>query len=331
MELKQLINNEDRIPKEYRISRNLTEIRKDLIELFDSYEVTNPHIINLRSLLFPSKKIVTKVEILKEKHKTGDLSISEDSHSYWANGIPVHNTINLPANYPIEDFDNLFRRMHAEGARGVTTYREGTMIAVLETKKEAAGKKEEVVEQQAEFYDIFTSHERGTVITDDVSLPEEYPMKGYKIVSEGKKWYLHVAFKDPKMKRPFAIFVQTNNRESDVNAQGAIEALSELAASEGILTYLIEDNDKKMAGNTNVNKIARCLAMLLRHNVKIERIVKTLDLLEVPVSSFVYRIKKFLMQFIDELENGMKCPQCGETVQLQDGCISCPHCQWTKC
>lgn len=245
----------------------------------------------------------------------------------------ISKTVNLPANYPIEDFDKLFRRLWQEGSRGLTTYREGTMMAVLETKKKIEKKKKDWKKEQREFFEIWKDHEKGQVIHEEVSLPAEYPQMGYKIESEGRKWYLSVAFKDKKLTRPFAIFVTTNNRESDTVSYGTVEALTELAESEGISIRIIEENDKKCSGQNNVNKIARTLSMLLRHNVKIEKIVKVLDKQDVPVFSLVYRLKKFLMRWIDEMpENGMTCPNCGEKVVLEEGCIKCGgSCGWTKC
>jgi len=188
--------------------------------------------------------------------------------------------------------------------------------------------------QQHEFFDSWKDHQDGHIFLDDVSLPDEYPMKGYKIKSEGKKWYVSAAFKDHEMKRPFAIFVQTNNREPDVNTHACIEALTEIAKNAGIAPHIIDDNDSKMIGNTNVTKIARTLSLLLRHNIPIIDIIKTLDTLDLPIGSFIFRIKKFIANFIDEddLMAEMTCPECGgHEFKMSEGCPICKTCSWTKC
>lgn len=241
-------------------------------------------------------------------------------------------TINLKADYPMEEFDSLYRRLHKNGVRGVTTYREGTMTAVLETKKEADKSAREIKREQKDFYDHWKEHESGETITDDVQLPSEYEMTGYKLTSEGKKFYISCAFKDRSKTRPFAIFVHTNNRESEIHTYNALSHLTALARIEGIREDIIEDNAVKMAGQNNINKLARTLGLLLRHNVDVGLIVKTLDTLEdVPVSSFIFRIKKFLMKFVTELENGAVCPECGEKLIYREGCISCSGCSYSKC
>lgn len=298
---------------------------KQAKRIFEDQKAHDPNFLNRFVELKESGIFATAMELSAEEHVDPFILLSR----YIDNSISK--TVNLPADYPIEDFDALYRRLWKEGARGLTTYREGTMIAVLETKKKVSEKKKDWKKEQKEFFDIWKSHERGDVVTDDVSLPTEYPMQGFKMESEGRKWYLSVAFKDKQHKRPFAIFVTTNSVETNVVAHGALEALIELAENEGLNPELIDENDRKCAGQNNVNKIARTISLLLRHNVKIEKIVKTLDVLEIPVFSLVYRLKKFLMRWVEEMENGMKCPTCGGVVRLSEGCIGCTECSWTKC
>jgi len=243
----------------------------------------------------------------------------------------ISKTINLPADYPVEDFDQLYRKLWREGGRGVTTYREGTMMAVLETNKEKKDIKKTAKKEQKEFFNEWKEHEKGEVIPHQVDLPSEYPMKGRKIASEGKKWYVSMSYKDKQMTRPFALFVSTNHREPEITTFGTIEALNELAEVEGIALEHIEDNAKKCTGQNNVNKIARTISLLLRHNVQIEKIVKTLDILELPISSLVYRLKKLLMEYIDTMENGKKCPICNEKMIFIEGCIKCSECDYSEC
>ena len=243
----------------------------------------------------------------------------------------ISKTVNLPNDYPIEDFDQLYQKLWREGGRGITTYRDGTMMAVLETKKEGDKQKPSIKKEQKDFFKEWKDHERGEVVPHQVNLPSEYPMKGKKISSEGKKWYVSLSFKDKKMERPFAIFVTTNNNESNITTFGTIESLNELAESEGIALEHIEDNDKKCSGHNNVNKIARTISLLLRHNVKIEKIVKVLDSLEIPISSLVYRLKKLLMEYVFTMTNGKKCPICDEKMIFTEGCVKCSLCDYSQC
>jgi ribonucleoside-diphosphate reductase alpha chain len=235
----------------------------------------------------------------------------------------ISKTINLPEDYPFEDFKDIYKRAWKEGLKGTTTY--------IPNEIRGSVLSAEVKEEKQEFFDIWKDHEKGEVIKESVSLPSEYPMRGFKIISEGRKWYIQVAFKDKAKTRPFAIFVSTNHTEKQIDAHNAINALEELAIKEGIETTLIEDNKKKSNNQSNVVKISRAIGLLLRHNVKIEKIVNTLDDLDIPINSLIYRLKVFLSNYIVDKNTGILCPECEAELQLIEGCKTCPVCFWSKC
>ena len=240
-------------------------------------------------------------------------------------------TINLPEETTFEEFKSLYGQIHDYGIKGCTTYREGTSVAILETTKKKKAKS--VKKQQKEFLAAFKGQENGDIIAQDVKLPEEYPAKGYILQSEGKKWYVHVAFKDKACTKPFAIFVNTNNREDNVVTFDALEMMEDLAKAKGLSEDRIEEVKRKYAYQKNPVKIARMLGFLLRHNIDMYTIVKGLDELDAGVGSFVYRIKKFLAQFVTNIEdNPMLCPECGEiSIVFKEGCFGCTNCDYTKC
>lgn len=240
-------------------------------------------------------------------------------------------TINLPADTTFEEFSALYGKIHHCGIKGCTTYREGTSVAVLETQKKEKAKS--VKAQQKEFLAAFKEQENGDVVVKDVKLPEEYPAKGYVLKSEGKKWYVHVAFKDKACTKPFAVFVNTNNREDNVVTFNALEMMEDLARAKGLSQEFIEEVQRKYAYQKNPVKICRMLGFLLRHNVSVYSIVKGLDSLDAGVGSFVYRIKKFLGQFVPNIEDDpMLCPECGQrSIVFQEGCFKCKDCGYTKC
>lgn len=238
-------------------------------------------------------------------------------------------TINLPAEYPYEDFQKVYMDAWKAGIKGVTTYRAGTMTAVLEAKKEQVEEEQEKIEEALEVVGV---------IQEDVKLPTEFVSKGYiiKPVEDGvrKKWYVNIAFSDTNMKRPFAIFVNTNSKEGYEVTGKTITELMTLAQAAGIKQDLVDDQIKKMDHQTNVIKIARALGFLLRHNVPLIDVVDVLDKGNYPLSSFTFHIKRLLKQFIpDGVEvQGKKCSSCGsEKVVMQEGCFVCMDCGSSKC
>lgn len=245
--------------------------------------------------------------------------------------LSVSKTINLPGTTSFEDFKILYGDIHKYGIKGCTTYREGTSVAVLEsTKKE---KEKTVKQQQKEFLEVFKSQENGDIIFENVKLPDEYPAKGYILTSEKTKFYLHVAFKDKACTRPFAIFVNTNNKEDNVLTFNALEKLEEIARVKGIKECFIEETKKKYSSQKNSVKICRMLGLLLRHNVGILTIVVGLNDLEATVGTFVFHIKKFLSGFVeDHVVAGSTCPECGEeAIVFREGCFQCSACMYSKC
>jgi ribonucleoside-diphosphate reductase alpha chain len=239
----------------------------------------------------------------------------------------ISKTINIANDAPFEDFDRLYKRLWKEGVRGCTTYRDGTMTAVLESKNTKAT----IEKAQDDFYAIWEGHNSEHVF-GDVTLPDTYPLMGHIIKSEGKKFYLNVAFKDRGQTKPFAIFVSTNNKESDILTYTVLDVLESLAKELGIPDEHIDRNKSKYSGQNNINKLARTVSLMLRHNVPIELVVETLDSVqEIPISSFIFRLKKFLCKFIPNKELVARCPECGAPLMYNEGCKGCTECAFTFC
>lgn len=239
-------------------------------------------------------------------------------------------TINLPEDQSFEDFKTLYSNLHSYGIKGCTTYRDGTSVAILETQKKE--KEKSIKKQQREFLDVFKEQENGDLVFNDIKLPEQYPAQGYILKSEGKKWYVHVAFKDKACTKPFAIFVNTNNREDNVLTFNALEKMEEIALHKGLKQEFIDETKRKYGYQKNPVKIGRMLGLLLRHNVDVYTIVRGLDELDAAPGTFVFRIKKFLSQFVTKISDATVCPECGEkAIVFEGGCYECKNCAYTKC
>jgi len=246
--------------------------------------------------------------------------------------LSVSKTINIPEDCSLEEFKRIYSKLYEYGVKGCTTYREGSTVCVLEAA--AKDKEKTIKQQQKEFLSAFKEQQNGDIIAHHVKLPDEYPAKGYILKTEGKKFYLHVCFKDKACTKPFAIFVNTNAREDNVSTFNALEKLEEIAIYKGLNKEFIEETKRKYSYQKNPVKICRMLGLLLRHNIDIFTIVKGLDELEgAGPATFVFRIKKFLSQFVGEHEiKGMVCPECGEkNIVFKEGCFQCMSCMYSRC
>ena len=236
-------------------------------------------------------------------------------------------TVNLPNDYPYNDFKKLYMNGWENNIKGLTTYRAGTMTAVLEEKKE-------IVKYQTELEKMFIAA-NGNVIEENVKIPTEYFSKGYVIKDRNKKkWYFNVAFADSSCKKPFALFITTNGRTRGEVADNVIETMEVLLRKNKISEILIDRQKEKCANESNINKVARSISMALRHNISIVDIVNVLDTCHDGFATVLFATKKILSKFIQDGAKikGEKCPNCDRrTLIYQEGCVMCSNCSWTKC
>lgn len=172
------------------------------------------------------------------------------------------------------------------------------------------------------------------VIVTDVQLPDDCPARMKVLRAEGKKWYLTVTYL-PGSEEPFALFCTTNHHEKTAQTNNAVETLLQLARKKGILEEHIDALEKKVAHVPNVDKLTRTVSLLLRHRVSIVSVVAAMDTIDsVYVGSFLFQIKKFLSQYIQDGEavEGVTCQNCGSSnVVYSEGCTMCVDCGSSKC
>lgn len=171
------------------------------------------------------------------------------------------------------------------------------------------------------------------VVATDVKLPTDSPARVKVLKAEGKKWYLTVVYHE-NTEQPFALFCHTNHREKSAQTSDAVTRLEQLAHKKGILDKHIDKTMGKIENDNNVSKLTRLLSLLLRHGVAISSIVAELDKMEdIFVGSFLFQIKKFLGQYIQDGEEvqGAGCLDCGGTLVYSEGCMSCLDCGSSKC
>lgn len=255
---------------------------------------------------------VTTVELTAKDHL-------EDMKGFarWVDSA-ISKTINIPNDYPYEDFKDIYTDAYKSGwIKGVTTYRSGTMTTVLSAKEEKDADPEDE-----------------EIILDDVKLPADAPARLKTIRAEGKKWYLTVVYHE-NTNRPWALFVKTNAHEATASTSNALELLLKLARDKGIPEKHISDVESKIGGDNNPSKITRVIGLLLRHGVLVKNICLTLDKVEeMTVGSFLFQIKKFLQDHIKEGESvdGAVCEECGSNqIVYSEGCFKCQQCGSSKC
>lgn len=213
-------------------------------------------------------------------------------------------TINLPHDYPYEQFKRIYLDCYRAGTiKGVTTYRAGTMMSVLSQASDS------------------TIRKQTDIIVDDIRIPDTCPAVMKVLRADGAKWYTTVILME---NRPMAVFAQTNHHPTVDNVQGTITAMLDLAVARGIPLNHITTLISKMTEDDNVSKICRVISLNLRHGVPIRDIVQMLADTG-RLGSFVHQVSKMLATYIDGEETGERC-HCGGTVVYSEGCHKCLAC-----
>jgi ribonucleoside-diphosphate reductase alpha chain len=235
----------------------------------------------------------------------------------------ISKTVNVPFEYSFNDFKNAYMSAWERGLNGFTTYRSGTMEAVLTAVEE---NKEDNVSQVEQ------------IVKKDIKLPDEFingPMKVIK--KEGKKFYINFSYlpEDVSKEFPIALWIQTNSDGEVKQANQAVKKLADLLRKYEISEELIDKQIEKIKGNPAHMRLGKMVSMCLRHNLPLSSVVAALNSLdEVYVTDLLFAVKKFLSEHIEDgtVITGMVCPVCGSTnIVFQSGCFVCLDCGFSGC
>ena len=255
---------------------------------------------------------VTTTEITANEHITDLKGFSRFTDSACSK------TVNIPNDYSFEDFKHIYLDAYNTGyIKGITTYRAGTMAAVLSAKDEKSA-----------------TNDDEEIIVEEVKMPTSSPAIVKILRAEGRKWYLTVVQAE-NSNRPYALFAHTNSPEKGVTTNDALERIIALARKKKIKEKYITDLIEKVQNENNISKITRSLSLLLRHGVLIKNIVYELNKVEgVYVTSFLFQMIKFLSQCIKDgtKVEGAECTECAShNVIFSEGCYRCVNCGSSKC
>lgn len=222
-------------------------------------------------------------------------------------------TVNIPKEYPFEDFKSLYSQVYKTGTiKGCTSYRDGTMATVLATESSAI------------------AIQTGVPRTKAASRPKELECDIRHIISQNQKWVVLVGLlgKDPYevfALKQSALHMPTNLTKGTLIKEGS--GRYNLKTPDGWLLSnisLLFESDEQEA-------LTRMISTALRHGADIEFIVTQLSKAEGNITSFAKAIGRTLKGYIQEIKT-MKCSSCGsQNLKMQEGCFVCADCGSSKC
>lgn len=221
-------------------------------------------------------------------------------------------TVNIPNDYPFEDFKRLYTSVYKTGTiKGCTSYREGTMATVLAVKSGV----ESVT---------------GIPRTKGMKRPKVLDCDIHQITTNGQKWVVLVGLLD---KDPYEVFAM---KLSSLHLPAELAKGKLIKESSGHYNLQTPDgwllsNVSKFFESDEQEALTRMISTALRHGADIEFIVSQLTKSEGTITSFAKAIARTLKVYIGEIKT-MKCSDCGSgNLKMQEGCFTCADCGSSKC
>lgn len=236
-------------------------------------------------------------------------------------------TINVPNDYSYEKFKNIYMRAYDSNIKGITTYREGTMTAVLEVSKEETTKSSP---------DVFQEHnapKRPQILECDI----------HQVKIKGEAWTIFVGLMDGKpyeMMGGKSSFVNiskkivTGRLVKNSKKAGSSKSIYDLHYGDDDAPTIIKDIVRTFENPTE-GEFSRMVSLALRHGSPVQYVVEQLQKDE---EGDLYSFSKVLSRVLKTyIKTGLKvtgkvCPECGSDKLIYiDGCCSCSVCSWQKC
>ena len=294
----------------YYLYRNLRKslksssfVRKNLLDSLGIDYDDNLTCVRVRSIEYIGKKKVYDIEV-------------EDTHSYLINGIVSHNTVNLPNEYPYDDFKSLYTDMYNTGTiKGGTTYRAGTMTVVLSDKSNNGEDDDSKI-----------------IKTNAPKRPKTLDCDINHLTVQGDKWIVIVGLLS---KEPYEVFAfrKKNINLSDKIKEGKLSKVKSGSYNLELDMFTLEDIKEHFESDEQ-EALTRMISTSLRHGADINFIYDQLQKSEGTIVSFSKAIARTLKKYLkDTHEGGKECESCGspDGIIMQEGCYKCKDCGFSKC
>ena len=237
------------------------------------------------------KVFVTAHDVSPEWH----VRMQSAFQKYTANA--VSKTVNLPGDATTEDVQKIYNLAYKLGCKGVTIYRDGSKENQV-LSFDAKGKKQI------------------SAITDVKERPET--LEGFTTKMETGMGNLYVTVTEYNG-QPFEVFATIGKSGRSTTAKTeAIGRMVSLCLRAGVMVDKIVEQLKGIGGEHPVFKKN---GLVLSVPDAISRVFEKRYLQN--------RDKKIHKQTNSLL--GEKCPECGETISFEEGCMTCHFCGFTKC
>jgi len=211
--------------------------------------------------------------------------------------LGVSKTVNLPNSASVEDISLAYMMMWREGCKGGTIFRDGCRSEqVLVSSKKTS---------------VYTTG--AAAVPAKLVLPNDVPQRPrHKFRVGGTKCYLHIGEVGNK---PVEIFLRSSQLGSTI--QGMLDAWA-MEVSSNLQHGTTVDQLVKLHGGSRFEPAG------LTGNADLPICTSIPDYV-VRYLALVYEGKEHVF------DSGMPCPECGEQMVSQAGCLNCKKCGYSRC
>lgn len=242
-------------------------------------------------------------------------------------------TINLPNDVSEELVGQLYEEAWRSGCKGCTVYRDGSRTGVLEGIKEK--KKEEKKDDK-------------TCVCFDNKVrvrPAELECDVVRFQNNKDKWIAFVGLKDGV---PYEIFTGLADDEEGI--------LLPKSVTKGKIIRVVQEDGSKRYDFQFVNSrgfkttmeglsykfdkefwnYAKLISGVLRYGMPIDQVIKMISSLQMDsetINSWKVGVERALKKYIQDgtVVQGQVCPNCGNALIFEEGCMHCRECGYSKC
>ena len=245
-------------------------------------------------------------------------------------------TINLPNDVSEELVGKLYEEAWRSGCKGCTVYRDGSRTGVLEGIKEKK-KKEETSKKDEKNCVCFDNKVR--------IRPTELECDVVRFQNNKDKWIAFVGIKDGL---PYEIFTGLADDEEGI--------LLPKSVTKGKIIRVVQEDGTKRYDFQFVNSrgfkttmeglsykfdkefwnYAKLISGVLRYGMPIDQVIKMISSLQMDsesINSWKVGVERALKKYIQDgtVVQGQVCPNCGNALIFEEGCMHCRECGYSRC
>ncbi len=231
----------------------------------------------------------------------------------------ISKTINIPADFPFEEFKNIYMTAYEKGLKGCTTFRPSEHMSGILVKE--ASKEDKKSEKTA-------PHE-----IKQISRPIELEGITYKIKTPLSSEAIYLTINDIMdengVRRPYELFINTKNLQHFSWIVAMTRLISAVFRKEPDPSFLVDELKSIYDPNGGYFSEGRYVPSLAADiGLVIEKHLKKIGFIKDGQNGKTEKANEFGV----DPSKLMICPQCNnKTLYSQENCFKCLNCSYSKC